>query len=142
MKMHFNKTRLASIAKNYGLKFIILHGSYANGSPDKESDLDIAVLAEKPLDFNAELKLHGLIEQAFSLPPSGEFDFKTLNRVDPFFRYQVVRQGKLLYGNKTDYEDYKAFAQRAFLEDARPLLELEQHLAYKFQKHLNQLYVK
>lgn len=142
MKIDYNKVKLSAIAKKFRLKFIILHGSYAAGSPDKESDLDIAALASKPLDFKTELRLHGELEGTFQLPVSKEFDFKTLNRVDPFFRYEVIRDGRLLYGDETAYEEYKTFAQRAYLEDALPLLELEKYLAHKFQAHLNTAYVK
>ncbi|MBI3231638.1 MAG: nucleotidyltransferase domain-containing protein [Candidatus Doudnabacteria bacterium] len=142
MEINYDKTKLAAIAKKYHLKFVILHGSYASGFPDKESDLDIAALAEKPLDFKTELSAYGELEDAFELPPSKELDFRTLNRVDPFFHYEVVKTGRLLYGNEIAYEEYKAFAERAYFEDAKPLLELEKQLAYKFQRYLNTAYVK
>ena len=48
MKIDYDKNKLAKVAKDFGLKFIILHGSFANGVPDKESDLDIAALAHTP----------------------------------------------------------------------------------------------
>ena len=50
MKIDYDKIN-SKVAKDFGLKFIILHGSFANGAPDKESDLDIAALAHTPLDF-------------------------------------------------------------------------------------------
>ena len=62
-------------------------------------------------------------ETKLKLPAQTDLDFKTLNKVDPLFRYQVIKDGKLLYGNPTDYEDYKAYSYRAY-EDARPLFEL------------------
>jgi predicted nucleotidyltransferase len=141
MEIDYDKIKLAAIAKKYNLKFVILHGSYSSGFPDKESDLDIAALASQPLEFKDELRAYGELENAFELPPSKEFDFKTLNKVDPLFRYEVIRGGKLLYGDPTAYEEYKAFAFRAY-QDARPLLDLEHHLVQKFQTHLNALYVK
>jgi predicted nucleotidyltransferase len=141
MKLDYDSVKFNTIAKDFGLKFVILHGSFSNGIPDKESDLDIAALAEPELAFRRELELYGALDEVFKLPPETDLDFKTLNKVDPLFRYEVVRGGKLLYGDPTAYEEFKAFAFRAY-EDARPLLDLEHHLVKKFQTHLNALYVK
>ena len=141
MKVCFNKVKLEQVAKSFGLKFIILHGSFANGKPDKESDLDIAVVSKELLDFRTELELCSKFEDVFTRKPRRDLDFKTLNKVDAFFRHMVVKDGILLYGNETDFEDFKAFALRAF-EDARPLLNLEHYLIQKFQTHLNAQYVK
>ena len=141
MDIKYDETKLKEAANSFGLKFVILHGSFAKGLPHKYSDLDIAVLGEPALDFEKELKLYGAMSEVFKLPAQTDLDFKTLNKVDPLFRYQVIKDGKLLYGNPTDYEDYKAYSYRAY-EDARPLFELERLLVYKFQKYLNARYVR
>jgi predicted nucleotidyltransferase len=141
MRVNFDQLKLEDIARRFSLKFVILHGSFAKGSTHKQSDLDIAALAEQALDFRKELTLYGEMGEIFKLPPETDLDFKTLNKVDPLFRYEVTRDGKLLYGNAVDYEDYKAFAFRAY-EDARPLFELERLQIYKFQSYLNARYLK
>lgn len=134
--VNYNKTKLARLAKKYRLKFIILHGSYATGRPHKGSDLDIAVLGEKEITFDEHLKLYSALTDIFGDNPRRELDLKTLHKVDPLFRYEVVRDGVLLYGDQTDYEEFRAFTYRAF-EDARPLRELEKALSKKYQRHLN-----
>lgn len=141
MKVDFDKIKLDKVAKDFGLKFVILHGSFANGVPDKESDLDIAALAKTTLSFKQELQLYEILGGVFNLPPQTDLDFKTLNKVDSLFRYEVTQGGILLYGDPTEYEEYKSFAFHSF-HDARPLLDLEHHLIKKFQTHLNSLYVK
>jgi len=128
--------QFAKVARKYGLRFVILHGSYATGRPHKGSDLDIAVLGNKELDSRKYLNLHGEVADIFGDNPRRELDFKMLNRVDPFFRYQVARDGVLLYGDTTAYEEFKLFAYRAY-DDAQPLLELERTLSKKYQKYLN-----
>jgi uncharacterized protein len=140
MDINIYKIQLAELAKKYQLKFVILHGSFATGTARKDSDLDIAaVTLGEDLDFDRLLKLCGEMADVFHLPPQTDLDFKTLNKVDPLFRYEVTRVGKLLFGDPADYEDFKAFSLRAY-EDARPLLDLEHHLAHKFQVHLNKIY--
>ena len=90
------------------------------------------------------IEMHGEVEDIFKAQkPSArllDLDLKSLNRVDPFFRYEVVRDGQLLYGDPTDYEDYKAYAFRAF-EDSKDLRELERVLIEKSRRHFKK-YVK
>ncbi len=132
----YDKIKFANVARKYGLRFVILHGSYATGRTHKSSDLDIAVLGNKELDYRKYLNFHGEVADIFGDNPRRDLDLKMLNKVDPFFRYQVVRDGVLLYGDATEYAEFKLFAQRAY-EDARPLLELERTLSKKYQKYLN-----
>lgn len=141
MAIAYDKTKLASVARKYGLRFVILHGSYATGRPHKGSDLDIALLGRQELGGRKYLNLYGEVADIFGDNPRRDLDLKMLNRVDPFFRYQVVRDGVLLYGDQSKYEEYKLFAYRAY-EDARPLLELERVLSRKYQKHLNVISAK
>lgn len=136
MTLSYNQNTLSRVARKYGLRFVILHGSYATGRTHKRSDLDIAVLGNKELGGSKYLNLRGAMADIFSDNPRRDLDLKMLNRVDPFFRYQVVRDGVLLYGDATEYEEFKLFAQRAY-DDAQPLLELERTLSKKYQTYLN-----
>ncbi len=137
MEIKINTARLAKVVKDFRLKFVILHGSFVTGFSRSDSDVDIAVLGYREISFEQLLDLDVALRDALPVACSRDLDLKTLDKVDPLFRYEVVRTGKLLYGNAADYEEFKAFATRAY-EDARPLLELEEHLARKFQVYLNQ----
>ena len=141
MEINFNADKLAGAAKKFSLKFVILHGSFATGLARKDSDFDIAVLGRKDVSFKQLLELDRALPGVFNFPPNMDLDLKALNKVDPLFRHEVVRDGKLLYGDPVEYEEYKAFTERAY-EDARPLLDLEEHLVKKFQVHLNSLYAQ
>lgn len=138
MEFIFDEKKLEELSQKYHLKFVILHGSYATGKQRHDSDLDIAVLGEKALPFDSFYKLLGEFSGLFGNEEGRELDFKALHRVDPYFRYEAVSHSKLLYGDPADYEEFKAFSQRAY-EDARPLLELEKILSARYQKHLNSL---
>ena len=141
MEIKFDAEKLAAAAKKFGLKFVILHGSFVTGLAREDSDFDIAVLGYKEVTFKQLLELGRILSDVFNLPPNMDLDLKALNKVDPLFRHEVVRDGKLLYGNSAKYEDFKAFTEMAY-DDARPLLDLEEHLVKKFQVHLNSLYAQ
>lgn len=127
---------LAKIAHTYDLRFVILHGSYATGQEREDSDLDIAVVPRNHLETERFLSLHHELSALFT---SYELDFKTLEKADPLFRFEVVKDGVLLYGDETDYEQYKAVSFRMYV-DAKPLFELEKILIKKNQEHLKKHY--
>lgn len=134
------KKLLEKIGKEYDLKFIILHGSYAKDTPREGSDLDIAALGNAPIDGEKYLKLFGEFSNIFGDSKERELDFKTLHNTDPFFRYQIVKDGTLLYGNKTDYEEFKLYAYRAYADSA-DLRDLEDTLLQKSIQKLTKEYV-
>lgn len=67
---------------------IYLFGSYARGTPRQSSDIDIAVLAETPLDQEIS-RIRDALEDS-DIP--FEFDVVDLSRVDPAFRQRVLRE--------------------------------------------------
>lgn len=127
------KEALERIARAYHLRFVILHGSYAKGTPQKGSDLDIAVLGGNSIPFDKLLELHGELGKIFGDNPERELDVKSLHRADLLLRYYVTRDGILLYGDATDYNEFKTYARRAF-EDSSRLFHLEAVLLKKQNK--------
>lgn len=133
------KEKLREIGERHNLRFIILHGSYAAGTPRKGSDVDIAVLGNRRIGFAEVLELHGAFADVFGDSPERELDLKTLHGVDPLFRYQVTRDGVLLFGSATDYEEFKAYAYRDYM-DSFDLRELEFALLKKSIQALSERY--
>jgi len=139
MNLRYNKKALSKIAKEYRLKFVILHGSSVGGPQRADSDTDVAVVPEREFSPEDFLRLYGQMSFIFGDSPERELDLKILYRADPLFRYEVVKKGNLLFGIPTDYEEYKAVSYRMF-EDAKPLFELERLLSEKYQRaHLNKI---
>lgn len=136
MYLSFDAKKLEGVAKKFDLKFVILHGSYATGRVRTGSDFDVAVLGNHPLSPEAFFDLYGALADVFGDNSARELDLKTLHHVDPLFRYEVTRAGQLLYGDPTAYEEFKAFAHRAY-DDAEPLFDLEYKLIKKNQQYLN-----
>lgn len=127
------KENLAKIGKKFGLDFIVLHGSKATGRVlTKDPDLDIAIYRRggiKPEEF---FEIYSQITQVF---PEEEVDIKTLNAKGTLFKYQVVRDGILLYGDQTAYNEFKSFIFKEYLDSASLFL-LEKQL---LKKHLANL---
>ncbi len=125
-----DKTKLEKIGRRHNLRFIILHGSYAKGTPHKGSDLDIAVLGQRRIPFNEILEIHGELGDVFGDNEERELDVKSLHGADLLLRYYVTRDGILLYGDPTGFNEFKAYARRTF-EDAQKLFHLEEILLKK-----------
>nr|MDO8080294.1 nucleotidyltransferase domain-containing protein [Candidatus Freyarchaeota archaeon] len=79
------------LEENDNVVFAYVYGSYARGRVTRFSDLDIAV-------FLRDSGHEGFMELLAELPVDVdvEFDVRVLNDAAPLFRYNVVREGKLL----------------------------------------------
>ena len=121
------KEELKKIGDSHNLKFIILHGSYAKGTPHKGSDLDIAILGNKRIPFDTILQIHGELSDIFGDNEERELDLKSLYRADLLLRYYVTRDGILLYGDRTEFNEFKTYARHVF-EDAQRLFHLEEQI--------------
>lgn len=105
---------------------VYLFGSVAQGDTSATSDLDIAVLAARPLTEAHRLA----VEEQLAVAAGRDVDLVDLRRASTVLRAQVVGNGRLLF--ETDatarelFEDlvYSAYAdlneaRRAIIEDAR-----------------------
>lgn len=133
------KRKIEEIGKKFNLKLILLHGSFASGKNKFGSDLDIAVLGKKSIEFKELLKIHGDLANVFGDNQNRELDLKSLHKTDPLFYYQVARTSQLLYGSITDYSKFRAYAFANFF-DSQDLFRLEKRLIDKFQNYLNKKY--
>lgn len=134
-KIKFNKIELEKYAQKSGIKFIVLFGSQTKGIIKKDSDFDIAVLTTPEKDIRNNLDnytriLFGLSE--ILNIPDFKMDLTNLNNANILLRYNIISAGELLYGDKTEYEELKAFAFRDYI-DAKPLFNLESLLIHKRQ---------
>jgi uncharacterized protein len=134
------KKKLQEIGEKFGLKLILLYGSYAKGTQTKLSDFDIAVLGKESIDFDTHVELYGEFSSVFG-DIERDLDVQLLNRKDPLFLHQVAKNCKLLYGNTVDYNEFRAYAFRAY-HDSKDLLRLQDRLMTRYQEHLNKTYVR
>lgn len=118
------------IAEKFHLRFVVLHGSYATGKNRPGSDLDIAILGKKPLSWDEMLGAVGEFSDIFGDSKNRELDLKQIHNIDSLFRFLIVRDGMLLYGDRTDYDGFRAFAYRDYV-DSEDLRKLQDTLLRK-----------
>jgi predicted nucleotidyltransferase len=107
------KPKIAKIAEKYELKLVVLYGSQATGKAKLNSDIDIAILGERRIDFDKHIEL---INEFTDLFNTDEIDVKLLHNTNPLFRYEVMRDGILLYGSDYDFVSFKAYAFRDYMD--------------------------
>lgn len=85
------------IPKEWGLKKSYLFGSYAHGHPNKDSDIDIAVVLDNQNDFYVNqmllMRLRRNIDLRIEPHPIYEKDFTSDNP----FAYEIQRTGIVLH---------------------------------------------
>jgi predicted nucleotidyltransferase len=129
------KKQLQNIGEKYVLKLILLHGSYATGQQRPGSDLDIAYLPAKSLDYKKQLELYSDLASVFGDNEERELDLKSLLKTGHLFQFEVVRDSQLLYGNELEYAKYKTYAYAQYF-DNHALRELQYRLTRRLLKHL------
>ncbi len=131
----YDKEKIADVSQRYGLRFVILFGSYAREEEKDTSDVDVAVLAEHKPDA----ELFGILFSAFSeIFPHKEIDVRFLNNPDLLFRFQVVKDGVLLYGDKKEYEAYYRYSIKSYVDDGRKYFPFRDQLLREQQQKLEE----
>lgn len=124
--------QINQLGQKYNLKLIVLHGSRVTRKAHKESDVDIAVLGFKPVPFENVINL---VNDFSSILKTNNMDVKSLHKQGILFKYQVMKDAKLLYGNITDFNQFQVYAINSYF-DAKDLFKLEREIVNKRQKHL------
>ena len=87
------RNTITPIARSYGVKRIYLFGSYANGSADENSDIDLLIEKGKPLSL---LKLSGLrqdVQEALEI----SVDLVTTSGIEDDFYKEIIGTEILIY---------------------------------------------
>ncbi|MBL7108279.1 MAG: nucleotidyltransferase domain-containing protein [Candidatus Cloacimonetes bacterium] len=89
------------IIKGYNPKKIILFGSYANGNPTEDSDLDMLLVKESKLPrYKRARKVHKLFDPypcAMDIIVYNSNEIKKWKDVRNSFVYDVLKNGKVVY---------------------------------------------
>ena len=101
------------ILENVDCDAIVLFGSYARGTQNAESDIDIAI---KP-NTNISKKQIFYLSQDLEEEIKTEVDLINLDDINDSFRYEILINGKTIYcKDEFKFELYKLDMYREYLE--------------------------
>lgn len=87
------RTAVAPVAEEYGIKRVILFGSYARGNATADSDVDLLIELEKPIGLFRRAAMLDSFEQALGK----RVDCVNVDSVSLEFRYGTLEDEVLLY---------------------------------------------
>jgi predicted nucleotidyltransferase len=116
------EAQLDEIARRHGIELILVFGSSVSGPVHTRSDVDLAVLLDRPtLSLGEHGELAGELQRLF---PEREVDVVLINRADPLFLKKITERCRLLYGSTRRLAELKLYAFRRY-QDHRKYLTLE-----------------
>lgn len=111
------RSRLVPLAKRYGFSLLVLFGSEAKGAGRAGSDVDLALLLDRPLTPSKELRLLAELGELF---PGRTVDPAILNGASPLLRFQVAREGYAIYERRPGtFMRFKLLAMRQYWDTAK-----------------------
>ena len=100
------------ILNNLECEAIVLFGSFARGTQNAESDIDIAIKVKEKIDKKEIYKLSNILADKLNK----EIDLINLDEIGDTFRYEILINGKTLYcKDELQFELYKLDMYREFL---------------------------
>ena len=113
---------LEDVARKHGIRLLLEFGSSVTGRLHPRSDLDLAVLLERPPRSFRELgELTCDLQEVF---PDREVDVALVNRADPLLLKKITETCRLLYGSVGELQRLKLYAFKRY-QDHRKFLDME-----------------
>jgi predicted nucleotidyltransferase len=109
-------------ARARGVRLLLQFGSTLTGRVHAGSDVDLAVMLDRPP--TALLEYGALAADLQALLPGREVDVAVLNHADPLLLKQVVDGCRLLYGDPTALSELRIYAFKRY-QDHRRFLVME-----------------
>lgn len=109
-----------TFCQDHDISLAILFGSQVAGKATQDSDLDLAILLDKPELLSktpeASRTRRQLLRDLIIYLKTGNIDLVILNRASPLLRFQVARNGKPVYQKKPGL--FAGFCSRALREQS------------------------
>ena len=101
----------------------VLFGSTASGKTHKKSDVDIAILAQKPISFKERYNLQVIFTKAFGVPVQ-KIDIVDIRAANPLLFFMIMTEGEPLFGLSDIHDSLYVSAVKRHI-DAKPLYQLD-----------------
>ncbi|WAM33941.1 type VII toxin-antitoxin system MntA family adenylyltransferase antitoxin [Caldicellulosiruptor morganii] len=99
------KEFVEKINKEYAIKFAYLFGSFAKGTFNNMSDIDIAVMFEKDIPELEDAVLRGFLMEEGKALFKRDVDIVNLKNASIFLKYSIIKDGIIL----KDHEERISF---------------------------------
>ena len=112
--MDFNCEAIkAKLIEDFNCEAIILFGSFARGTQNEKSDIDIAFKSKRKIGkkeiFDEKILLEDIAKR--------DIDLVNLEEINDDFRYEILMNGKELYcEDKTKFDLYKLDMFREYID--------------------------
>ena len=113
------------------INLVILFGSRATEKAGRQSDTDIAVLADHPLTIAEKARI---AEEAGRALGTSEdtIDVADIWRAPPLLQQEIAHNGKLLHGDAFDFVRFRVLAWKRYLDTAKFRRARERALAKRY----------
>lgn len=97
-----------------GTELVMLFGSAASGAVHPRSDIDIAVLCQKPIDILS------LTNRVIRLLGTDQVDVVDLRRAAPLIRFLVAKRGRILFEKRNGvFGSFYSLAFRMYIDSGK-----------------------
>jgi predicted nucleotidyltransferase len=116
-RLGVSSEEVEAVCRRFGVRMLVLFGSRAPGGlkPGPDSDLDLAVSFQLPRRQVDPWVVREAFAEAFLRQT---IDLVDVRNVDPLFRWEIMEQGVLLYGDIDEFLEYRAYAYRDYIDSA------------------------
>jgi predicted nucleotidyltransferase len=117
---------LAPLCEPYHIQMIVVFGSTVSGLRGPESDLDLALLADTPLDLVA------VTTDVIRLLHTDHVDVVDLRRASPLLAMEVARHGRLIYERQPGlHVEFVSLAFRRYV-DTQKLRDAQKDAIHRY----------
>ena len=131
MVFNYNREDFENICKKYNLSLVILHGSYAKGTPMAKSDIDVGFLGEEKV---IKKEYFGILRD-FSSVFGDKFDPVFINGAEAMITYHIALNGIPLYEKtKGLFNSFKVAALARYMDTKKFRILEKQYIKSVIEK--------
>ncbi|MEW6001351.1 MAG: nucleotidyltransferase domain-containing protein [Nitrospirota bacterium] len=122
------RNKLAPLFENEGLQLVVLFGSAVSERIHKQSDIDIALLFDRPID------IFSLTNKVIRLLRTNNIDVIDLRYASPLLKFIIAKSGRLLYEREQGiFNEFYSLAFRRYV-DTKKLRDAQETAIKHFLK--------
>lgn len=114
--LDYNKNLLKKLVEKYNLGFIVLFGSAAKNLLREDSDIDIAIKTEYPVNLEEYAFIQKGLARIFKTKDTKIGLVEISHLLSPLLKWQIAKYGKLLAGDPLEFQKFRLYALRYYFD--------------------------